>query len=84
MSCMCVKLIPVATVYGFHSFEASSAAVVVVGTAVSCWVESAVAGGGGVATLENLSASSSSFVIRRVSSASGERDLAQGKCSEVT
>ena len=49
---------------------------------VSCWAEPAA--GGGVAALENLSANSSNRVIRRVSSASGERDLAQGRCSEVT
>ena len=47
----------------------------------SCWVESVVVG---VAALENLSANSSKWVIRRFSSASGERDLAQGRCSEVT
>lgn len=54
--------------------------IVVAGDVASCWVESIV----GVAALENLSASSSKRVIRRFSSASGERDLAQGRCSEVT
>ena len=70
----------------FHSLEVSSAVTVVVlgSVVVSCWVEPAAVVGGGVAALENLSASSSSRVIRRVSSASGERDLAQGRCSEVT
>ena len=52
------------------------------GVASSCWAESVFVGG--VAARENLSASSSSFVMRRFSSASGERDFAQGRCSEVT
>ena len=54
----------------------------VVSVVVSRWVEPDVAGG--VAALENLVDSSSKRVIRRFSSASGERDLAQGRCSEVT
>ena len=71
----------------YHSFEVSSAVSLVVGglaggVVASCWAESV--GGGGVATLENLTANSSNRVIRRVSSASGDRDLAPGRCSEVT